>query len=555
MRTRLSGALIGVLGLFLLWRATLGVDMSDEAHVVGLARRVAGGAVPFRDEMNIQVLGALPAVPFTWAWLTLVGDSGLVLASRVFYLVLVAVTVAVAAWALREVVSAGVALAVPLIAVLMPAYNILVTSYNTMPLLAMVLATAGAVATLRTRRRRWMLVTTVALVFGTACYPPLLVTTVVILGGLLLLLRDRTLTMHALAAMVVVGLPLLLVFWLVFTPDAIIDTVSSTSGVLGDRLTPSARVRMTLALYWQELPAWRWLPMAAAALVAAVPAVPERVRTVALAAVPLLALTAALLTFSPPTMPSFGLVSAVFLLIVTISLGPATVLLARRSNARPLPVPGGLLLVVLVASAAQAWLTLMTTSSGPLWGVPVLGLVPFIMCVLLILGDRLGTPSGQSVLGVLVLSMALVLGVAPFKSPPPWELTARVTEGPFAGSMATPAVRNVLRENSAAVAAAVPASGTVMFYGSPGGYLLTEAEAVTPMLWLVNVGAAGQDTVDYFERRGERPDVVLLHVGALAPFDDDWDAFAASDPLVAWLEDNYLRDGERAGPYFVLRHR
>src|SRR5690606_13633620 len=89
-------AALGVLGMLLFWRAMLGLDMSDEAHVVALARRVATGAVPFRDEMNIQMLGSLPAVPFTWLWLNVVGTDGLVVASRVFFLVLCAGTLVIA---------------------------------------------------------------------------------------------------------------------------------------------------------------------------------------------------------------------------------------------------------------------------------------------------------------------------------------------------------------------------------------------------------------------------------------------------------------------------
>src|SRR5690606_8498174 len=277
-----------------------------------------------------------------------------------------------------------------------------------------------------------------------------------------------------------------------------------------------------------------------------------------------------------------ALVSAVFLLLVASALLPATVmLLARRpdeaatrhgsevddsgeelepspdevSRSGDLPVPWGFTVVVVLASLAQSGVVLMTTSSGPLWGIPVLGLVPSIMCLLLLLAHRLGALPGGVVLVSLAVSMAAVFALAPFKSAPPWQLTTRVTDGPFAGSLAAAGVVNTYRDTSAAVASEVPSTGTVMFYGSPGGYLLTEARASTAMLWLVNDGASGQLTLDYLEREGEAPDTVLVHVGALAPFDEDWDAFAASDPLIEWLDATYTRDAERAGPYFVLRPR
>ena len=602
-------AAMGVLTVLLLWRATLGLDMSDEAHVVALARRVATGAVPFRDEMNIQVLGSLPAVPFTWLWLQLVGADGLVVASRVFFLVLAAGTLVVASRALRLVTTSVVALTVPLVVLLMPAYNILITSYNTVPLLALVLGTSSTIAALRTRRMSWVVLGTATLVLGTACYPPMVLAAVLLFAGMLLSLRDRRLTLVAIAAAAGVAIPLLLIYWLVFTPAAIVETVSSTGGVLGGRLTPAERVDMTVELYRRNLPSWPWLTVAATACVAAVLArlrsSGDALRTVLLAVVPPLALLAALVQWDPPTMPSFALVSAVFLLVVVGALLPATVLLlARRTEEpagalkddvdhsvdagnhsadagdhsgdaadssahaadssahaaagwgrSPVPVPVGFLAVVVIASLAQWGVVLMTTSSGPLWGIPVLGLVPAIMCLLLLLGHRLGARSGGAVLVSLAASLAVVLVLSPFKSAPAWQLTTLVTDGPFAGSLTTAGAAHTHRETAAAVDSVVPDAGTVMFYGSPGGYLLTEARASAAMLWLVNDGKSGRLTVDYFARRGEAPDTVLVHVGALAPFDEDWDALAASDPLIEWLDARYTRDGERAGPYFVLRPR
>ena len=77
-----------VLWIFLLWRVRLGADVGDGTHVVALAMRMAQGDVVLRDEMNLQALGSLVAVPFVWVWLEVVGVGSIVLASRVFYLVL-----------------------------------------------------------------------------------------------------------------------------------------------------------------------------------------------------------------------------------------------------------------------------------------------------------------------------------------------------------------------------------------------------------------------------------------------------------------------------------
>ena len=42
-------------------RARFGLDLGDGTHAVELAMRLARGDLPFRDEMNLQVLGAWPA--------------------------------------------------------------------------------------------------------------------------------------------------------------------------------------------------------------------------------------------------------------------------------------------------------------------------------------------------------------------------------------------------------------------------------------------------------------------------------------------------------------
>ncbi len=91
------------------WRASVGLDLGDGSHVVGLGMRLAQGDLPLADEMNLQALGSLPAVPFVWVWLQVVGNEGVILASRVSF----AVVAALAGWvswrALRPMVGPAVA--------------------------------------------------------------------------------------------------------------------------------------------------------------------------------------------------------------------------------------------------------------------------------------------------------------------------------------------------------------------------------------------------------------------------------------------------------------
>src|SRR5450756_1460194 len=69
------------------YRASLGASFYDDTYYVTSAVRLAQGARLFVDEMSLQALGQVPVVPFVKAWMALFGLSGLVLATRLLYVV------------------------------------------------------------------------------------------------------------------------------------------------------------------------------------------------------------------------------------------------------------------------------------------------------------------------------------------------------------------------------------------------------------------------------------------------------------------------------------
>ncbi|GAA5027796.1 hypothetical protein GCM10023258_22840 [Terrabacter aeriphilus] len=128
--------LLAALALMGAWgasRATLGIDFGDSAHAVELAVRTARGDVPFRDELNMQVLGSWPAVPVVWVWLHAIGIDGIVLASRLSFVAVVALVVGVCRRAVARYVGRGTAAAALVAAVITTACNQQVLSYNTTP--------------------------------------------------------------------------------------------------------------------------------------------------------------------------------------------------------------------------------------------------------------------------------------------------------------------------------------------------------------------------------------------------------------------------------------
>jgi hypothetical protein len=146
-----------LLAIFACWWSTLGADLSDDGHNIALAWRMSLGDSPFADEMNLRATGSLLAVPFTWVWTHLFGMTGLVLASRIFF-VAVAFGVGFLAYrALRTTlrpVTAAIAVTAPLMAL---PYHLGQISYNTMPIFGLVLGTAAGFAAVVRRDRRWAL--------------------------------------------------------------------------------------------------------------------------------------------------------------------------------------------------------------------------------------------------------------------------------------------------------------------------------------------------------------------------------------------------------------
>ena len=79
------------------WRCTLGMSFMDDGYYAAGVVRLAQGARLFVDEMFVQSLGFLVAVPFAKVWLWLFGTTGIVAALRVLYVGL-AVGCSIVAW-------------------------------------------------------------------------------------------------------------------------------------------------------------------------------------------------------------------------------------------------------------------------------------------------------------------------------------------------------------------------------------------------------------------------------------------------------------------------
>ena len=546
-----------------LWRITAGASLSDDAHVIALAVRLARGDVPFADEMNAQVLGSIWAVPFTWVWLHAVGTTGLVIASRVVYLAF-ALGVGVLAYrALRvsfRAVVAATAVAVPLLA---PPYNLLDLSYNTAPIALGALAVGAAHAALATPAtrsgRRWAVVAGVATA-ATVLSNPLVLPGGVVLTVLVLVLARRraVIVPFLLGAAGVTGLALVALARVGFAAVAATLDYASTyrdnSYTLPERLAEHVRGYVLFA--WRPALA----PAAVAALVACVPRLPRRLRALALVAAAAGAVVPSFVTHDATgplarvgTRPGIGTLPAVtvVLLALTLLLPVLVWAVARRrgdvGTLLALGVPPGLVSVPLVAAG---------TLSAPTWGAAAVGAAPAVTVVVAgwaVLATLAWRPLGLAACGALVAAVLALLVLTPFRDQPPWRLDVRISSGAYAGVRTSRVTADAIAQVTAVTSRWLRPGDGVLFYGMPGGYVLVDAPADTNILWLTNYGAANRSTLEWFRRTGRVPRVVVIDQG-LVVRSTDLARLGRSDPLIAFvLRDYRVVDAGPGRPTVLVR--
>ncbi|WP_404388099.1 hypothetical protein [Humibacillus xanthopallidus] len=563
----------------LIARARLGLDLGDGTHAVELAMRLARGDQPFRDEMNLQVLGAWPAVPFVWGWLHVVGVSGVVLASRVFFVVL---TLAVAALAWRAVarslgrLTSGVA---AVAAVVPTAYNLQLVGYNTTPALLYLVAASSAVgaiargslpetpetaagasgaAEMSGRPQsavRWAVLGGAAAVLGAVSHP---VTAPA--GAALLLLslgwsRGRVragLTAGAAgAALVVAGLA----GWL-WGLDHVRETLAFTADYQGERVDRLTRLEAWLAYLGGELthPAVLVaLGLGVAAAVAlwrrSVVAGPLLLAAVALTAAHGLTRDAAAATFSVGSW-----LSPVLALVLTLVLLPAAIVTAALLRGAALR----LLTIGAAPTVIGAPVIAAFTSSSPTWGAVGACLAPAVFAVTAsaLTGlTRLRAPvtrapaaprvssrhvTGWTAAGVgAVVLVALVAShtATSFRDGPLGRLDTAAPQGAYAGLLTTDRRAAEVGVAQAALRSCATAGSSVLAIGYPAAYLMGDVRSATPVTWLGDFGPSTSHVVQWLDERQVVPDCVVRPAGwwragggASAP---------AGDPLRAWVEARY----------------
>ena len=538
------------------WRTQFGADTGDGGHSVAMAVRLAQGAVPFVDEMNAQATGSLLAVPFTWAWLHVVGLGGIVLASRLFFVVLSTAAGLIAYRALRPAFRPWVAFAIPAIALVPTSYNLMLANYTTVPSMAMVVATAAGHAAIVRKSVWWAPVSGAAATIAAFSHPAALPSAALFIVICLLLIRTGRIRLLLLAGAAVVSL--VVAVWLLGAVGwtNISDTLEYTADYQSGRVPPIERARLMLESFAKGLSSRPYLPMWVLAAMALIPRLNERLRVVLMVSAIVAAAVPALLmadTIAVAPQP-FGRLSGVYATIVTLGLLVPAVVAGLRTRDRSIR---SLLALTLPPALISFPITAAVSSASPFWGIAVMCIAPAFGAVAAMPAMLTPKRSAGLIAFAVVTPLLALTGVhtlTPFRDPAPWKETALITEGAFSGIRATAARAAAVEETRKAVQQWARPQDSVLIYGNAAAYLFVRGRINTNIIWLPVDAASNQFTLDFYARRHDFPDVVILFAGSriAALGEKGW---RHSDPLIDYLYLHYdkVAPGD-ASSYLVFRN-
>jgi hypothetical protein len=502
-----------------------------------------------------------------------VGLDGIVLASRFWYL-LVAGAAGYLAYRALRVRLPPVAAATGVAVALVPTpYNLLLISYNTVPALALLVATSAAFAVIAVGSTRWAMVCGAALVvavFSHIAVAPGALLTLVLVVALARVSGHGRAARAALGAAVVGGV--VVVGWMLVRVGigAVVDTYRYTTDYQSLRPSPLTRLRGFVRDYAETLFHWSYLPLGALVVAAVAPG-RRVVQVLATLAIPLAAAVPSAAVAIWGDDETVGVTIGTYATITALALAAPVTAWAMR-GARPWIRL--LVLLTLPLAVVNVAFMAMTTSASPYFGTSVGPIVPFLgtaAAAMVLMAEELGTggrvaeeqasPRGSRrgahvsrvAAAMVVVVFAGVQFLHSFRTGEPWDATTRVDSGPNAGLSTTASLAHTDAEINRVVASHVGPDDSVLYYALPSGYLASDAPMDTNILWLGRFRAANQETLDWMERTDRHPTVVMVPAGVVEGA-GGWEGLAGEDPLIARVL-ALAPEPTADGRFFVLRPR
>ncbi|CAG7571262.1 hypothetical protein FB554_3210 [Barrientosiimonas humi] len=514
-------ALFGLTFGYLTLRSFLGVDLADGSYPLVLSRRVAHGAMPLADEQGLHVFGSLPAAPFVLVWEAAFGSTGLILATRLFTVAWIAVVVLVCQRALTPTLPplpvaaglCGVTLALP--------YAVIGTTYNTVAMFGLLLATCAGFAAVHARPRGWLPTAAVAAPVASIAFPGVTPGAVCLLLALLVVLRRQGASWAQIGRNLALPAALVVVALLVFltvgpgwdqVEQSVADqrTARPATGGLGSVLDLFSS---WLGGYLTE-PGKLPLALLAAAAAAVLPW-RQAAAAAALAAAGLLLWFASaqpganMLDIDDGTYPgAMGVLASVVLLPIAVRCA------GRDAATRQLLLLSAVTLPSLLGVQAM-------TASGFTFGAIAAGGAPFALAVFVAFAQFLSRPDLGRGWQVGLLAPALITGACltavVFNEGTTFQQRNLVTSGPAAGLWVSDSSVTRIRAVET-LADRCPAEARALVVGAPGGYLWLPARSAAMGSWLGNDAV---QSIPVERQLARRPTCILA---ARAAADPDWTA-------------------------------
>ena len=480
---------VAVLALWALsiLRLHFGVDFTDEAAYVAMPYGIALGAKPLVGEQHVLVLASLLTAPLVRAWVGLFGNSGLVLAMRYGFEVMVAGVCAVSAWALWDTTrSPWVSLAALLPIAAVP-FSIFSLSYNTMSQSLLTVGLMASVVSVRrdaTVRWPWLAVAGGAMSLAVVAYFPLLLVGLIQMVVLAWYLprgsRWKGTGVYVIAAFAAAAVVLAQALPLTVqqvTQFITFNRVLYAGGAVGGGTSKLLGLVTSGATY---ILGHGWAVLVLALAVGLARLVDRRWRY-------LMALLPLVLWLGVPVGSGRG---ALLTIWFVGSLAPLALLFEERPAAT-----SRLLLTVWAPSVLAGLLTGYTSSNGlPNAGI---GMMPAAIVSLALMIALLVPQPGEHLYAArLAAGAVLFLGLLAllvnqqyrfvYRDASVAKLTAQVPSGPFKGLFTTPDRADEIRSLEIDLAGSLGSRGHLLsYYDFPAGYLFAHTPAAAPTVWVV----------------------------------------------------------------------
>lgn len=515
-----------------------GVDMQDETYYLALAYRFAKGAKPFVSEISLHQFAALLEAPLVKAYVDIVGSTdGIVLASRMMYLLVLLFMIAATVCALRRLIGWQLAAAVCLPLVFYAPMAISGLSYNSIATLTFLACCGwGLASVLDSGTLAGAVVCGLFAVLVVVAYPPWLFAVLPTLAIYVVLLWRRGQRRRSALLMGVFGLGLVLIGVLLLFAGVETVIAALRLNLLGRYRSGFAGQAVSIARSMGVIVfGWPVPLLCAIAMVA----LRKRAPLVCLLMPVVMVLSLVAITIRFP-----WLLAWVWTSTFVWYLGGLSFVLywgvRDHPNARTvlwtLCVPG------LIAGAVVSFSSFVGEGvAGQGLLVAMIGASVFILWLVGADGAAGSghAPEGRAVLSavayiaLLAFSFWFLQANVVFNDETPEMDIARVDRGPWRGLLTTPQRRDYVMGLSDDLARLGTKDKRVLVLsGIPGAYLVAQGTITVPTAWLPYVGP-GREAMLAEQRKVAPPDFIVVDTHFVNPP-------AADDPFLMYAKENGL---------------